>query len=560
MVLQLEHARHSSTERINPGETRLSSQPTELAIGGSKLFVLPYIAQSERDGIKRETPRAIVIDQDGNITDTDAATTVGRTPFINDLVLKDARVSRSHATIHPTLEGAEIQDLGSSNGIDMAEIGELFEYHNFHLESLKPHVPFTPGKLPIVIRMGEQRIRIKKDYRGNDFILDPDGKKYYFQNEPHKLEKITIGRESDNDIVINNSNVSGKHLEVLYVDGVCIIRDLGSANGAVVHVGREKKIEKSDENESTQKKEVTRELIFWEFGHHSLQKRQELEKKYDFDIIDVGGTRFVVPGYAADIIFFHMIPKMRAVEKAIGGEVTDRKRINVLLVPEQKYFPSASGICANGGEHILVNLEEKGLGLDANKFVSAADMVFAHEYAHAWLMQLYGESNSDTFTEGAAEYFTEQTGSKVANFMFGLERKFGKGIFEAIKLERQDIPVGVSHTEMLQRAGNFDADTEQKYQHSYRFGRYLAEYLINTVGKEAYLTIYKYTCDNRLIGMQEREVIKWAMERARQELNNDAINMENISKGFDQYIKRRSGLPLRLIGKIQGFITDYLDN
>ena len=49
---------------------------------------------------------------------------------------------------------------------------------------------------------------------------------------------LTIGRGSDNDIVIDDPTVSRNHARVEYRDGRALIRDLGSANGVQINGGR----------------------------------------------------------------------------------------------------------------------------------------------------------------------------------------------------------------------------------------------------------------------------------------------------------------------------------
>ena len=44
-------------------------------------------------------------------------------------------------------------------------------------------------------------------------------------------ERLTFGRRPDNDVVINDPNVSGVHAEIVFEGGAPIIRDLGSMNG-----------------------------------------------------------------------------------------------------------------------------------------------------------------------------------------------------------------------------------------------------------------------------------------------------------------------------------------
>lgn len=46
--------------------------------------------------------------------------------------------------------------------------------------------------------------------------------------------ELTIGRQSENSIVLNSSKVSKKHCTVQMSSGDVIIKDLGSSNGTFV--------------------------------------------------------------------------------------------------------------------------------------------------------------------------------------------------------------------------------------------------------------------------------------------------------------------------------------
>ncbi len=49
------------------------------------------------------------------------------------------------------------------------------------------------------------------------------------------MSKVKIGRDKANDIVINDSKVSRKHLEIKYENGHYSLKDLGSTNGTFVN-------------------------------------------------------------------------------------------------------------------------------------------------------------------------------------------------------------------------------------------------------------------------------------------------------------------------------------
>ena len=50
---------------------------------------------------------------------------------------------------------------------------------------------------------------------------------------------IRIGRKSENDVVLNNSSVSGRHAEIFVnEDGIVFLTDLGSTNGTFINGNR----------------------------------------------------------------------------------------------------------------------------------------------------------------------------------------------------------------------------------------------------------------------------------------------------------------------------------
>ena len=49
------------------------------------------------------------------------------------------------------------------------------------------------------------------------------------------MKQITIGRHSDNDIVVNDKRVSGHHCRVYEENGKVYIEDTNSTNGVIVN-------------------------------------------------------------------------------------------------------------------------------------------------------------------------------------------------------------------------------------------------------------------------------------------------------------------------------------
>ena len=75
--------------------------------------------------------------------------------------------------------------------------------------------------------------------------------------------QLTIGRSSDNDIVINNPFVSGQHLRIVYRDNGYQLEDLGSRNGTLVNGVRVKKPIPLTEGDQVRIGEVLLEIVRW---------------------------------------------------------------------------------------------------------------------------------------------------------------------------------------------------------------------------------------------------------------------------------------------------------
>lgn len=75
--------------------------------------------------------------------------------------------------------------------------------------------------------------------------------------------QLTIGRNGENDIVINNPFVSGQHLKIVYRDAGYYLEDLGSRNGTLVNGVRVKKPMLLAEGDQVSIGEVVLEFVRW---------------------------------------------------------------------------------------------------------------------------------------------------------------------------------------------------------------------------------------------------------------------------------------------------------
>lgn len=188
-----------------------------------------------------------------------ASLSIGRLPD-NDIIIDNDAVSGKHAKIISKDDEYYIEDLKSTNGTflnnkrvysrkltyeDTITIGKhelVFEMaedsENKPADSPKLSTGMASrDKTSALDTMDYQKIKAKNIYGSNRatlLILKFKGKqlrKYILKHDKH----LMIGRLSDNDIVIENEAVSGKHAKIISKDDEYYIDDLNSTNGTFVN-------------------------------------------------------------------------------------------------------------------------------------------------------------------------------------------------------------------------------------------------------------------------------------------------------------------------------------
>jgi pSer/pThr/pTyr-binding forkhead associated (FHA) protein len=178
--------------------------------------------------------------------------TIGR-GHRNDIIIQDNEVSREHCRLVQVLDDYEIQDLHSTNGtfVNGQEVDE-----NGWLLS---------GRL--ILELGDS---ITFEYIPTDIAtgtgipvpdaLDPStGKTLYLiiqQDEREQPEiyvldrgKVAIGRETDNDIVLHEPEVSRHHIKMVLTKNGYMIEDLNTMNGTFVNnrrLSRQRRLDPND--------------------------------------------------------------------------------------------------------------------------------------------------------------------------------------------------------------------------------------------------------------------------------------------------------------------------
>lgn len=144
--------------------------------------------------------------------------------------------------------------------------------------------------------------------------------------------------------------------------------------------------------------------------------------------------------------------------------------------------------------------------------------------------------------EGAAVFFTKKR--------FPLnpqhEYRIDPGFSEVLRLDRLNRSVGLSPTQMLENVGSTPLDKSDIHVYTYRFGGFLAEYIVTRFGKETFFRFYQITCRDNLYnsqtgkilirggkvqsGIRERDIIAQA-------LRSVGLNPDQVEVEFDKFIK-----------------------
>jgi len=134
---------------------------------------------------------------------------LGRDPNC-DLPLQDERVSWQHASIEMANGVPLLTDLGSSNGT--------------YLDGRKIDGEPTPITREVIIQFGGTRARLR------ELVAPPSTTRGRFRRVPVRGSVVTIGRAPENDVVLDEPNVSWHHAEVRPGTPPTLV-DLGARNG-----------------------------------------------------------------------------------------------------------------------------------------------------------------------------------------------------------------------------------------------------------------------------------------------------------------------------------------
>ncbi|MDP3758348.1 MAG: hypothetical protein Q8Q86_01385, partial [Candidatus Daviesbacteria bacterium] len=152
----------------------------------------------------------------------------------------------------------------------------------------------------------------------------------------------------------------------------------------------------------TKKDATLIEVDFWGSspmpnGEFSLQNKEEMLATHTFQRIEQGDSVFYLPKDEGHNNLPDNLSKLfDEMEQITGGQIPERKRMHILLVPGSKYCPRG-GLADSTGRRMIVDISH----IDRLR-------VAVHEFIHDYLAQAYGTSRNGVATEGAAMFFSRQ--------------------------------------------------------------------------------------------------------------------------------------------------------
>ena len=301
---------------------------------------------------------------------------IGRAPD-NDIILENPKVSSHHARLHFRSTGLGVMDLGSLNGTRLNgqplasrqgtsfNIGDCIQIAE-HTFAVRPATPEAPAPPPIA-----SQVRLSP--RGlAGVVIHVAGRQ-----TRHALEKpvVTIGRASQNDIVISAPTVSGSHARIQRANGAFWIVDLGSQNGLlldgkrvsrkaledgdVVHLGRDVALE-------------FRERIGFHpaLSHPALPPAQTLRLTSDTVTIGRAQDNTMVIDHPQVSRYHALVERLGARTRVKDLKSSNGVFVNGKRIDEEAWVQKDDEIRIGPyrlrvGENILERMTEEGLRIDA---------------------------------------------------------------------------------------------------------------------------------------------------------------------------------------------------
>lgn len=164
------------------------------------------------------------------------ANTIGREA---DIMLADTQVSRRHASLVSTEGAFTIEDLGSTNGTRVngqaLAVGQKRE--------LQPGDTLSFGTFDVKLQLPGGGANVTQAFVSNKTAaikaptIDESAAKLVADGQTWSLRAgvNTFGRKADNDVVISDPYVSGRHGVIEVGDDGVFLTDIGSTNGTMLN-------------------------------------------------------------------------------------------------------------------------------------------------------------------------------------------------------------------------------------------------------------------------------------------------------------------------------------
>lgn len=161
----------------------------------------------------------------------------------NEIIVDDNEVSREHARLVRVLDDYEIHDLGSLNGTFVN--GQRVDEGGWLLD--QPCIIELGDSITLEYYPGEYEAVDTEQFAANSLNADDIKQTYLVIRsassdvpEVYQMDgdNISIGRDMENDIVLQDAEVSRFHLRFHATENGYLIEDLGSLNGTFVNENR----------------------------------------------------------------------------------------------------------------------------------------------------------------------------------------------------------------------------------------------------------------------------------------------------------------------------------
>jgi pSer/pThr/pTyr-binding forkhead associated (FHA) protein len=173
--------------------------------------------------------------------------TLGRSSDV-DLVVPLHGISRQHAELQLEKGKLCVRDLGSRNGTylndtkiveEFARPGDCIRFDEIRFWVHGPEDGDEAEATTLTTALADADIKTDPGGATQAITITPgllvgQGGPVDKQEFPLTSLVVTIGRDEDNDLVLDYPSVSGRHAELSYVGGRWLVRDLDSSNGTFV--------------------------------------------------------------------------------------------------------------------------------------------------------------------------------------------------------------------------------------------------------------------------------------------------------------------------------------